>query len=309
MTTAVVAGRQWIAANAIQVRRFTQWAVLFLAVIAAAAASAEGALLLWGQLTSSPVVSAALIATAGTAAATAFGALPVLAARNVSQKVTTIMLGFGAGVMLAATAFSLIVPGIESAVVMTGNRLLAVGVVSLALLAGGFLMLAMDRAVPHEHFVKGVNGASAAEVKRIWLFVAAIALHNFPEGLAVGVGFGSGDIASGTPLAIGIGVQNIPEGLVVALALVATGYSAGFAAAIAAATGLLEPIGGILGASLVSTSTTLLPWGLGLAAGAMLFVVSHEIIPESHRKGHEQLATVGLMAGFVVMMTLDTALG
>jgi len=309
MTTAVVAGRQWIAANAIQVRRFTRWAVLFLAVTAAAAASAEGALLLWGQITSSPVVSAALIATAGTAAATAFGALPVLAAGNVSQKVTTIMLGFGAGVMLAATAFSLIVPGIESAVVMTGNRLSAVGVVSLALLAGGFLMLAMDRAVPHEHFVKGVNGASTAEVKRIWLFVAAIALHNFPEGLAVGVGFGSGDIASGTPLAIGIGVQNIPEGLVVALALVATGYSAGFAAAIAAATGLLEPIGGILGASLVSTSTTLLPWGLGLAAGAMLFVVSHEIIPESHRKGHEQLATVGLMAGFVVMMTLDTALG
>lgn len=309
MTTAIIVGRRWIAANANSLRRSTQLAALTLAIAAAGAVSAEIALNLWRWITSSPVLSAALIATAGTAAATALGTLPVLAARNFSRKAATSMLGFGAGVMLAATAFSLIVPGIESATVITGSRLSAVSMVAIALLAGGLLMLAADRYVPHEHFIKGSNGASAGELKRIWLFVAAVALHNFPEGLAVGVGFGSGDVARGLPLAIGIGVQNIPEGLVVALALAATGYSRGFSAAAGAATGLLEPLGGILGAGLVSTSVALLPWGLGLAAGAMLFVVSHEIIPESHRKGHEHLATGGLMAGFVVMMTLDTALG
>jgi ZIP family zinc transporter len=139
--------------------------------------------------------------------------------------------------------------------------------------------------------------------------VLAITLHNLPEGLAVGVGFGTHGVASGSALALGIGVQNIPEGLVVALALVAAGYSRVFAASIAFASGLVEPVGGLLGAALLSVSQFMLPWGLAFAAGAMLFVVSHEIIPESHRKGHEREATIGLLAGFVVMMMLDTALG
>ncbi len=309
MTTAVLAGRRWLSAHGNFLRRFIQVAVLSLAVAAAGTVSVEIFFTAWRWLTSNPVLSAALVATAGTAAATAFGAIPAFAARTVSKRATTPMLGFGAGVMLAATAFSLIVPGIETATATTGSRFSAVSIVAIALLAGGLLMLAAERFVPHEHFTTGLNAARAGELKRIWLFVAAVALHNFPEGLAVGVGFASGDVAKGIPLAIGIGVQNIPEGLVVALALIATGYSPGFSVAIAAATGLLEPMGGLLGAAIASTSITLLPWGLGLAAGAMLFVVSHEIIPESHRRGHEQLATAGLMAGFAVMMTLDTVLG
>jgi ZIP family zinc transporter len=250
----------------------------------------------------------ALIATAVTAATTALGAVPVLAARRLSLRLESSLLGFGAGVMLAATAFSLVVPGIESAGALTGSKFASVTIVALALGFGGIVMLAMDRVLPHEHFGKGVEGGRARELKRIWLFVAAIALHNLPEGLAVGVGFGGGDIGNGIPLALGIAVQNIPEGLVVAVALVAAGYTPGFGLAIAALTGLLEPVGGLLGAGIVGVSEAMLPWGLGFAAGAMLFVVSHEIIPESHRKGHERAATLGLVGGFVLMMTLDTAL-
>ena len=169
-------------------------------------------------------------------------------------------------------------------------------------------MLALDRVLPHEHFVKGVEGARSREMKRIWLFVAAIALHNLPEGLAVGVGFAGGDPASGVPLALGLAAQNIPEGLVVAVALAAARYSPGYAVFIAAATGLVDPVGGLLGAGVIALSQSLLPWGMGFAAGAMLYVVSHEIIPESHRKGHERHATAGLIAGFILMMSLDTSL-
>lgn len=310
MTSAALAIKRRFSTYGAFEQRLTRYAMLMLAAAVGVVAFGRMGSTFWSWLSGNAVLSTALIATAGTAAATALGATPVFAARNVPQKATTAMLGFGAGVMLAATAFSLIVPGIEAAAETTGSQVRAVSIVAAALLTGGLLMLAADRAVPHERFVKGVvNASKAKELKRIWLFVAAIALHNFPEGVAVGVGFGGGEVSNGIPLAIGIGVQNIPEGLVVALALAATGYSVGFAAAIAAATGLLEPVGGLLGAAVVSVSTSLLPWGLGLAAGAMLFVVSHEIIPQTHRKGREQLATIGLMTGFALMMTLDTALG
>ena len=276
---------------------------------AALIGAAEIAVSVWAWLSANTIVAAALIATLGTATATAAGGLPVFAARSISEKTTTVMLGFGAGVMLAATAFSLIVPGIEAAEQAGQGPVWAAVTVAVALLLGGAAMIAADRVLPHQHFIAGSAATSAKELKRIWLFVGAIALHNFPEGLAVGVGFGSGDMSNGVALATGIGIQNFPEGLVVALALAAVGYSAAFAAAVAALTGLLEPLGGLLGAGVVSMSEALLPWGLGIAAGAMLFVVSHEIIPESHRKGHQHLATIGLMIGFAVMMTLDTALG
>jgi zinc transporter, ZIP family len=265
------------------------------------------ALLNW--FAANPAIKPALAATAITAGTTALGALPVLFARTVSRRAQDTMLGFGAGVMLAASAFSLIVPGIDAGTSLTGSRFAGVAMVAAGIVLGSLAMLGLDRALPHEHFVKGVEGSRAGELKRIWLFVAAIAIHNFPEGLAVGVGFGGGDIANGIPLAVGIAIQNLPEGLVVALALIAVGYSAGFAAVVAAATGLLEPVGGTLGAGILSASEAMLPWGLGFAAGAMIFVVSHEIIPESHRKGHEKFATMGLIGGFVLMVMLDTALG
>ncbi|MNI31588.1 zinc transporter ZupT [compost metagenome] len=134
-------------------------------------------------------------------------------------------------------------------------------------------------------------------------------MHNLPEGLAIGVGYAGGDPVAGTALATGIAIQDIPEGLVVAVALLAAGYTRTFAVALGMLSGLVEPLGAVLGAAIVGWSAMLLPWGLGFAAGAMLFVISHEIIPESHRKGHEVYATCGLMLGFVLMMLLDTALG
>jgi ZIP family zinc transporter len=308
MTAIALNTRNWLDANGefkVRLQRGTGLGIAALATLAVF----ERTFSLWHWIISNPAIAMAAIATLGTAAATAVGALPVVFARRVSQRASDTMLGFGAGVMLAATAFSLIVPGIAAAEALSGSRLLAAGVVALALAVGSLMMLAMDKALPHEHFDGDQNLGTTVNIKRIWLFVAAIALHNVPEGLAVGVGFGNGDVASGMSLAMGIGIQNIPEGLVVALALIAAGYSAGFSTAVAAATGLLEPLGGLLGAGIISLSTTLLPWGLGFAAGAMLFVVSHEIIPESHRKGHERHATFCLVIGFVLMMVLDTALG
>ncbi|MNT15947.1 zinc transporter ZupT [compost metagenome] len=145
-------------------------------------------------------------------------------------------------------------------------------------------------------------------MRRTWLFVFAIVLHNIPEGLAIGVGYAGNEGLRANALAIGIAIQDVPEGFVVAAALIAAGYGRGLAIALGIASGLVEPLGAVVGATVVGHSALLLPWGLGFAAGAMLFVISHEIIPESHRKGHEAFATAGLMTGFVLMMVLDTAL-
>jgi len=167
----------------------------------------------------------------------------------------------------------------------------------------------MDRLLPHEHFIKGREGADAKQLRRTWLFVIAITLHNLPEGLAIGVGYAANEGLRANSLTLGIAIQDVPEGFVVAASLLAAGYTRGFAVVLGALTGLIEPLGAVIGAIVVSSSTMLLPWGLGFAAGAMLFVISHEIIPESHRKGHEAWATTGLMLGFVLMMILDTSLG
>lgn len=250
----------------------------------------------------------AMQATALTALATALGAVPVFAMRAISARMQDTMLGFGAGVMLAASAFSLIVPGLAAGEALTASRWLAGGIVATGIVAGAGALLAIDRWLPHEHFIKGTQGANGAAIRRIWLFVFAIALHNLPEGLAIGVGMGQEDLGKGVALATGIGIQNLPEGLVVALALRTLGYSSLASFGIAAATGLAEPLGGLFGAGLFGISQALLPFGLAFAAGAMLFVVSHEIIPESHRNGHETRATIGVMIGFVAMMLLDTML-
>ena len=237
--------------------------------------------------------------------ATGVGALPVLFTRDITQRTQDIMMGFGAGVMLAATSFSLIVPAVDA----VGGGWNAAFVVAIGMMLGGLFLWLSDKYSPHEHFIKGPEGVHAGNLKRVWLFIIAITLHNFPEGLAVGVGFGGGDIENGVTLAIGIGLQNMPEGLVVALALLGLKYSMGQALGIALLTGLVEPIGGLLGAGIVTISQPILPWGLAFAAGAMLFVISDEIIPESHRKGFEKEATFGVMAGFIVMMLLDVGLG
>ena len=265
---------------------------------------------LWAYLVvRMPHVSQAFAGGMVAAGATALGTLPVVLSQTLSQRTQDIMFGFGAGVMLAASAFSLVVPGIAAAGSLGHGPWGAAGIVGGAVLIGGAVLLLMDRVLPHEHFIKGKEGADAQKLRRTWLFVFAIALHNVPEGLAIGVGFVGGDPVRGTALATGIAIQDVPEGLVVAVALLAAGYGRTMAVSLGMLSGLVEPLAAVLGAAVVGWSAALLPWGLGFAAGAMLFVVSHEIIPESHRKGHEVHATAGLMVGFVLMMALDTALG
>ena len=240
--------------------------------------------------------------------ATFVGALPILLPIKLTQRVQGIMLGFGGGVMLAATAFSLIVPGTDAAIAQGKSPAGAASIMVLGILLGGIFLNLAHRLLPHEHFFKE-EGVKASNLKRVWLFIAAITIHNFPEGLAVGVNFGNSNIADGIPLAIGIGLQNMPEGLVVALSLVTQNYSSKYALWVSLLTGLVEPIGGLVGAGVVSVAQFVLPWAMAFAAGAMLFVISDEIISESHRQGLEQEGTIGVMVGFVVMMFLDIALG
>lgn len=250
-----------------------------------------------------------VIASSLAGLATGVGALPILLKFKLTDRIQGILMGFGGGVMLAATAFSLIIPGIEAAIAQGFPKMAAALIMVLGVLLGGWFLSFANDHFPHEHFLKGQEGPHRYNLQRIWLFIIAITLHNFPEGLAVGVGFGTGDTANGTALALGIGLQNIPEGLVVALSLRSIGYSAAYALGVSTLTGLVEPIGGTLGASVVSLAAPLLPWGMAFAAGAMLFVISDEIIPETHRKGLEQEGTLGIMTGFVLMMFLDVALG
>lgn len=246
------------------------------------------------------VILLAAVATLGTGIATGLGALPGLLTVRVSDKLLDGLLGFAAGVMLAATSFSLLIPSIE-----TGG----VWVTVAGLLIGAAFVAMMDRVVPHVHFISGAEGPPSATLKRITLLILAITIHNFPEGMAVGVGFGSEKMDVAVALAIAIGLQNMPEGLAVALPLIREGYSRWKAVLYALMSGLVEPIGGILGAALVSVAHPLLPWGLSFAAGAMLYVISEEMIPETHRKGFAKVGTTGLLAGFVVMMVLDNLFG
>jgi len=236
---------------------------------------------------------------------TALGALWILLFRQPSARMQDGMLSAAAGVMLAATFFSLLQPAIEFGEERTGSTSIAVAIVILGLASGALVLFLANRYAPHEHFVRGKEGPDSQALKRIWLFVIAITLHNFPEGMAVGVGFAGENIGKGTSLAIGIGLQNVPEGLAVAAAMVAIHYSKAQAFWVACLTGLVEPIGGALGAAAVWLAEPIMPWTLGFAAGAMLFVISDEIIPETHRGGHEELATFTLLGGFAVMMFLD----
>jgi len=242
-------------------------------------------------------------------AATALGALPALVLRGMPQRVEDSLLGMAAGMMLAASVFSLLLPGLAAGADILGSRPLGAGVVVFGMALGVLLMLGLDEFTPHEHVKSGLCGPGYQRCSRIWLFVFAIALHNLPEGMAIGVSFSQGDMSVGLPLTTAIALQDIPEGLAVALALRSAGFSPGLAVLAAAASGLLEPVGALLGVGLSSGLALAYPAGLGLAAGAMIFVVSHEVIPETHRNGHQTPATLGLMAGFALMMVLDTTLG
>lgn len=242
------------------------------------------------------LIPTGFLASLAAGVATGVGALPVLFTRRAPERLLDAMLGFAAGVMLAATAFSLLVPAIEIAGVWVAVLGLAIGAVFLAL---------MDRLIPHLHLISGLEGPRS-NLSRIWLLILAITIHNFPEGLSVGIGFGTGDIGAGMALAIAIGLQNMPEGLAVALPLAREGYTRRRALWYATLTGLIEPVGGLLGVSVVTLVSPILPYGLAFAAGAMLYVVFDELIPESHRRGHNMEATFGAIIGFGLMMVLDT---
>jgi len=237
--------------------------------------------------------------------ATALGALVIFFIKGKEFKYKDAFLGFGAGVMLAATSFSLIIPGLDYA----GGGAKAVMIIVAGMLIGGLAIFFSDKVIPHEFFIKNKQTKDILSLKRVWVFILAITLHNFPEGLAVGVGFGGGNIINGIQLAVGIGLQNIPEGLAVALALFAIGYSKKSSFLIGAVSGLVEPIGGILGAGAVTLFSPLLPWGLAFAAGAMLFVIAGEIIPESHRAENTRIVTLSVLIGFCIMLMLDVLLG
>jgi len=256
-----------------------------------------------------PGLRLALLGGAAGFAATALGALPALVLRGLPQRVEDSLLGLAAGMMLAASAFSLLLPGLAAAAEMLGSKPLGAGVVVIGMALGVLLMLGLDEFTPHEHDKTGPCGPGFERCDRIWLFVFAITLHNLPEGMAIGVSFSQADMAVGLPLTTAIALQDIPEGLAVALALRGAGFAPGLAVLVAVASGVLEPVGTLLGVGLSSGMALAYPAGLGLAAGAMLFVVSHEVIPQTHRNGHQTPATLGLMAGFALMMVLDTTLG
>jgi ZIP family zinc transporter len=242
-------------------------------------------------------------------ATTSLGALPALALRGIPQKLEDSLLGFAAGMMLAASSFSLLLPGLDAAAGIVGSKSLGSAVVVSGMALGVLLMLGLDQFIPHEHEKGGPCGPGHERCSRVWLFVFAIALHNLPEGMAIGVSFSQANMAVGLPLTTAIALQDIPEGLAVALALRGAGFRAIAAVLVAVASGILEPVGALLGVGLSSGLPLAYPVGLGLAAGAMIFVVSHEVIPETHRNGHQTPATLGLMVGFALMMVLDTALG
>lgn len=255
------------------------------------------------------LVLTALIASTVTGGLTAVGALPILVGKKPSERFNDTLLGFAAGVMLAASFFSLIIPSIDISTKIYGAGPLPAAIAVAGILLGAVAIFLLDRLLPHRHFISGPEGPNTDKIAGVWLFIFAIAIHNFPEGLAVGVAYGSGQQETAFSLALGIGLQNLPEGLAVAVGLVAVGYSRLLAFGVASLTGLIEPIGGLFGGVFVNISELLLPWGLVFAAGAMLFVISHEIIPETHRHGHHSRATAGLMVGLVVMLFLDVWLG
>ncbi|RAU49613.1 MULTISPECIES: ZIP family metal transporter [unclassified Pseudomonas] len=237
---------------------------------------------------------------------TALGAVPVLVIRGMPVAVSDALLGFGAGIMLAATAFSLIVPGLGAARDLGFSAWGAGALVSAGILAGAVGLFVVDTLVSSGPQLS--EPATTPSIpSNIWLFVIAIIAHNIPEGMAVGVSAG-GALAHADSLAMGIALQDVPEGLVIALVLAAAGMSRLSAFLIGAASGLVEPVFAVLCAWLVEIAAVLLPAGLALAAGAMLLVVTHEIIPESRRNGHDKVASFGLLIGFCLMMVMDTAL-
>lgn len=265
-------------------------------------------------LSLNPVLQA-LIATMFTWGMTALGAAGVFLSKSINKKLLNVMLGFAAGVMIAASFWSLLAPAITMAENQGQKGWIPA---AIGFLGGGAFLFLVDKLLPHLHL--GLPIESAEGVKTSWkrsvLLVLAITLHNIPEGLAVGVAFGAAAAgideslsAGAIALALGIGLQNLPEGLAVSAPLRREGLSRGRSFFLGQASGMVEPIAGVLGALAVLVMEPLLPYALSFAAGAMIFVVVEELIPESQLGDNGDIATAGLLIGFTVMMILDVALG
>ncbi|WP_417043334.1 ZIP family metal transporter [Dysosmobacter sp.] len=254
----------------------------------------------------------AAIGTGCTCLATVLGAAMVFFFKKEMSSVTQkVFLGFAAGVMIAASVWSLLIPAMETAEEAGGNVFLPVGG---GFVLGGVFLLLLDRLLPHLHLDSDQPEGLPSHWKRTTMIVLAVTLHNIPEGMAVGLSFtvaarDGGALAGAVALAIGMGLQNFPEGAAVSLPMRSQGVSAGKAFACGAASGVVEPIFGLLTVLVAGSVSGLMPWILSFAAGAMIYVVVEELIPEAHLGEHSHAGTVSVMAGFLVMMLLDTALG
>ena len=263
-----------------------------------------------------------LLTALGVGGATVIGALLGFLFKNPSHKFSDMILSFAAGVMLAAAVIGLIIPSVDygsqligkgSAPLFSWQSAVTLAMTVCGVFAGALVLNLIDKLVPHLHKLTGADIEShphkSEQLSKVLLFVIAIAIHNLPEGIAAGVSFGTGDVGQALTVAGGIALQNIPEGMVIIAPMIATGMKKGRVFVIALMTGVVEVIGTLIGYFAVSISTLVLPFALAFAGGTMLYVISDEMIPETHAHGNERISTYALLAGFCVMLVFDFFLG
>ncbi|MBQ5792118.1 MAG: ZIP family metal transporter [Clostridia bacterium] len=244
-----------------------------------------------------------LLTALGVGGATVFGSLLGFGFKHLSHKFSDFVMAFAAGVMLAAAVLGLIIPSLEYG----GNYGVLITVAGI--FAGALFLNVIDKLVPHLHRLVGAEEGGGANLSKVLLFVTAIAIHNLPEGIAAGVGFGAGDNTRALIVAGGIALQNIPEGMVIIGPMLAAGVTPKRTFLCAFMTGLVEVAGALLGYFAVSVAEMILPFALAFAGGTMLYVISADMIPETHAHGHQKGATYTLLAGFCVMLAMDVLLG
>ena len=262
-----------------------------------------------------------LLTALGVGGATVIGALLGFLFKNPSHKFNDMILSFAAGVMLAAAVMGLVLPSVESGTelfagggeLLLWHKIAALGIAVAGVFAGALVLNLIDKIVPHLHKMTGADieahPEKSEQISKILLFVIAIGIHNLPEGIAAGVSFGTGDVGQALTVAGGIALQNIPEGMVIIAPMIATGMKKGRVFVIALMTGVVEVVGTFIGYFAVSISAMILPFALAFAGGTMLYVISDEMIPETHAHGNERISTYALLAGFCVMLGFDMFLG
>ena len=250
------------------------------------------------------VMQLAMLTALGVGGATIVGVLIGFIFQKVPHKFNDAILGFAGGIMLAAAVLGLILPSLDE-----GN----IWITTVGILTGAVFLNFADKITPHLHRITGMDQETHAEsqtsIDKVMLFVMAIAIHNLPEGIAAGVGFGSDNIGNAITVAVGIALQNIPEGMIIVSPLIMAGVSKWRVFLIASFTGIIEIIGTLIGFTAVSVATAILPFALAFAGGTMIYVVSDEMIPETHSHGYEQMATYSLLFGFITMLIMDFYIG